>query len=214
MLPIYQFMKDSIPADHCRQSRAIEIALTMAEASRPKLIVDLGCGRGKTVDAFRRYSPESRWVGIDIEESPEVSQRSRDDAEFMTFDGINIPFGDGEVDFIYSNQVLEHVRHPELLLRDIRRVLAPGGVFVGQTSHLEPYHSYSLWNFTIYGFKQICEDAGLTVSELRPGIDGVTLVQRTQAGRPPNSPAGSQRNHPSIVRSRQRRQKTIGTPAL
>jgi ubiquinone/menaquinone biosynthesis C-methylase UbiE len=86
---------------------------------------------------------------------------------------------------VYSHQVLEHVRKPELALREIARVLEPDGLFIGQTSQFEPYHSYSLWNFTVYGFKRIVEDAGMQLAELRPGIDGFTLMRRTYEGRPP-----------------------------
>jgi hypothetical protein len=79
---------------------------------------------------------------------------------------------------IYSRQVFEHVRYPEQLLSDIRRVLMPGGSFIGSTSHLEPYHSFSYWNFTPFGFKRLVETAGLELTEIRPGIDGVALITR------------------------------------
>ena len=62
-------------------------------------------------------------------------------------------------------------------------MLTPGGLFVGSTSQLEPYHAWSLWNYTIYGFQTIVEDAGLTLEEVRPGIDGIALVQRHWFGR-------------------------------
>lgn len=41
---------------------------------------------------------------------------------------------------------------PESLLADVTRVLRPGGAFVGSVSCLEPYHSFSYWNFTPYGW--------------------------------------------------------------
>ena len=54
---------------------------------------------------------------------------------------------------------------------------------MGSTSQLEPYHSYQYWNFTPYGFKEIAA-AGIPLNEIRPGIDGLTLVRRTYGGRP------------------------------
>ena len=182
----YEILKPSIPADHCRQAQATDLLnARVAGGFAPSQVLDLGCGAGNTIDFFRRRLPDASWVGVDIAESPEVAQRSRGDATFVTFDGVNLPFDDDEFDLIYSNQVLEHVRYPEPLLAEVSRVLAPGGLFIGQTSHLEPYHSFSFWNFTIYGFKTICEAAGLDLDEVRPGIDGITLTKRAYLGRPP-----------------------------
>jgi hypothetical protein len=55
-------------------------------------------------------------------------------------------------------------------------VLRPGGLFAGSTSQLEPFHSFSTWNYTPYGFKLLCERAGLAVDELRPGIDSLAVI--------------------------------------
>jgi hypothetical protein len=49
---------------------------------------------------------------------------------------------------------------------------------------LEPYHSFSIFNFTPYGFKVVCEDSGLEVKLMRPGIDGITLTERIVRERP------------------------------
>ena len=184
MQSVYEYLSPSIPNDHCRQTRAIDMALGRLKKLKPGIIMDLGCGTGVTYDVFKQHAPKARWIGVDIEESPEVKQRQRKDAEFVTFDGINIPFDDDYFDMIFSNQVFEHVRHPEALLAEVRRTLSKRGLFIGQTSHLEPYHSYSYWNFTAFGFKRICEDAGLKLVELRPGIDGITLIKRSYLGRP------------------------------
>ena len=93
-----------------------------------------------------------------------------------------MPFEDGDFDLVYCKQVLEHVRLPEPLLAEVRRVLAPGGWFAGSTSQLEPYHSLSLWNYTPVGFLALLEQAGLRPRRVRPGIDGLTLIAWRLAG--------------------------------
>ncbi len=159
------------------------VAVRVAEMEPVKAVLDLGCGAGGSVDLFRRIAPDARYFGVDIESSPEVSARTRTDGTFLSYDGVHLPFDDGQFDLVFARQVFEHVRHPELLLAEVRRVLRPEGFLVGSTSHLEPYHSYSFWNFTPFGFRTIAEDAGLEVVRLSPGIDGLTLVLRRAAGR-------------------------------
>ena len=147
-------------------------------------ILDLGCGTGTSADFFKKMVPDAQWTGLDIEGSPEVASRTKTSAEFHSFDGINIPFGDNSFDLIFSNQVLEHVRHSVELLKEARRVLKPEGFMVGSTSHLEPYHSFSVRNYTPYGFRLLLEESGLHLEEIRPGIDSLTLIIRLGLGRP------------------------------
>ena len=161
-----------IPGDHSRQVLADHYAARL----RPARVMDLGCGAGDSVDLFRALNPDVHWVGVDVEDSPEVSGRTRTDAEFVTFDGQRLPFEDASFDLVYCKQVLEHVESPHELLREVARVLKPDGSFAGSTSQLEAFHSRSIFNWTPYGFTVAAEDAGLEVVELRPVIDGLTLV--------------------------------------
>ena len=169
-----------IPGDHSRQVLADHYASRL----RATTVMDLGCGAGDSVELFRAFDAEVRWVGVDIEESPEVAERTRGDAEFVTFDGEHLPFDDASFELIYCKQVLEHVERPRELLREVARVLEPGGSFAGSTSQLEAFHSRSTFNWTPYGFTVAAEDAGLEVVELRPVIDGLTLVAWRALGLP------------------------------
>jgi SAM-dependent methyltransferase len=169
-----------IPGDHSRQVLADHYAARL----RPARVMDLGCGAGDSVDLFRGLNPEVNWVGVDVEDSPEVSGRTRADAEFVTFDGQRLPFEDASFDLVYCKQVLEHVESPHELLREVARVLKPGGSFAGSTSQLEAFHSRSIFNWTPYGFTVTAEGAGLEVVELRPVVDGLTLVAWRALGLP------------------------------
>ena len=63
-------------------------------------------------------------------------------------------------------------------------MLRPGGHLAGSTSQLEAFHSLSVFNSTPYGFMRVAEVAGLDVVELRPVIDGFTLVAWRALGLP------------------------------
>jgi SAM-dependent methyltransferase len=179
-------ISDVVPNDEARQvNEAYYIERVVGPLAPRSIVLDLGCGEGKAQRSVTRANSGVMWMGVDLPSSPEVDLRSSARERLVSFDGVELPFRSSSIDCILSVQVLEHVRHPEPLLREVTRVLKPGAPFAGTTSNLEPYHSFSLWNFTPYGFVTIARDAGLEVVELRPGIDGPTLIERQIRGRPP-----------------------------
>jgi ubiquinone/menaquinone biosynthesis C-methylase UbiE len=176
-----------IPADHSRSVLADDLAARyLARADRPPAprVLDLGCGPGDSVDLFRSLEPRVQWTGADIAQSPEVAERTRTDADFVTFDGEHLPFADASFDLVYCKQVLEHVRRPEPLLAEVARVLRPGGWLAGSTSHLEAFHSRSVFNYTPYGLMLLFEQARLDLVEVRPVIDAFTLIAWRALGTP------------------------------
>jgi SAM-dependent methyltransferase len=175
-----ELLGDRIPRDHSRPV----LADHYVERLRARRVLDLGCGPGDSVDLFRAAVPDVDWVGADIADSSEVAERTRTDAEFVTFDGRRLPFDDGAFELVFCKQVLEHVEHPRELVGEAARVLAPGGHLAGSTSQLEAFHSRSIFNWTPYGLTRVVEDAGLEVVELRPVIDGFTLVAWRALGLP------------------------------
>jgi len=159
----------------CRQTNPFDM-VAQKWSPEMKTVVDLGCGAGDSVDFFRSINSNVDWLGLDIACSPEVNMRHRSDAAFCSYDGTHIPLEANSVDLIFCRQVLEHVKKPQVLLQEIKRILKGGGLFIGSVSQMEPYHSYSIFNWTAWGVKTHFEEAGLRVKEIRPGIDGLTLM--------------------------------------
>jgi SAM-dependent methyltransferase len=147
----------------------------------PKLL-EIGPGDGTSLARFRELRPSCRWVGVDVPDSPEVRQVARR-VNCVTYDGVRLPFPDDVFDLTYTRQVFEHVEFPSELILEIHRVLRPGGRLVGSTSHLEPYHSRSLQNFTPLGFALMLKRSGFDGITLRPGIDGFSLMIRRPLSR-------------------------------
>ena len=175
----------AVPADHHRQTLADDLLIAHYGPNAGDDVLDLGCGTGDSVEQFRSLNPSVRWLGVDLESSPEVEQRTRTDAEFRTFDGRSIPAEADSIDVVYCKQVLEHVEDRGALIADVGRVLRPGGLFLGSTSQLEPYHSLSVGNITPYGLSRLMDAANIEPTELRPGIDGLTLTVHRALGMPP-----------------------------
>ena len=176
-LKLLGVLNELVPTDHSAQVTAEWYADRLSGASRSCLhIMDLGCGTGNSLELFHKSNPDIQWVGLDIGDSPEVQSRVRRDGKFVTYDGRRIPFAENTFDVIYCKQVLEHVRYPQNLIGEVQRVLKPHGYFIGSTSHLEPYHSYSYWNYTPFGFSVLVRDAGLRLLEIRPSIDAFSML--------------------------------------
>lgn len=90
----------------------------------------------------RRVDP--RVVSLEIGWSREVD---------VTGSVLSLPFPDAVFDLVFSQAVLEHVTDPALAVREMIRVLKPGGLFhcvaaFMQPLHLEPMHYF---NVTPYG---------------------------------------------------------------
>jgi SAM-dependent methyltransferase len=173
-----------VPRDHARQVHPryyLKEAMTAPDAA--DLVVDLGCGAGASAAHIRAWKPDVQWIGVDLEAS-ELA-RAIEGETVMLYDGLHLPLATDSVPLIYSNQVFEHVRYPDQLLAEVRRVLVPGGLFVGSTSQMEPYHARSIWGgYTLFGWRTLCSEAGLVLEEARPSIDAVALITRQYSGPP------------------------------
>lgn len=183
---MWEVLGHCIPEDHCEQVDALYFLRNLPQDADLELL-DHGCGAGRLRAWLLEHKPRARYSGVDLEASPEVADRNKDLAGldcFSAFDGLALPFPDSRFDVVYSSTVFEHVRHPDRALAEIRRVLKPGGSFLASVAYLYPYHSYSIQNFTPYGWHTLLSENGFQVMELRPGIDALASVVRGYRGNP------------------------------
>jgi SAM-dependent methyltransferase len=78
-----------------------------------------------------------------------------------------LPYSSGTVDAIYCEAVLEHLRHPTTVVREMFRVLRPGGKVIAITPFMQGFHGYPyhFQNFTLLGHESLFADAGFSVVE-------------------------------------------------
>src|SRR5438309_3993017 len=93
-------------------------------------VLDVGCGAGSVAKAVKRERGDLEVFGCDASRSAiAAAGTSPDGVDFRLATAERLPFGDGELDFVWIFDVLEHVDDPEQVLREVARVLKPGGGF-------------------------------------------------------------------------------------
>jgi SAM-dependent methyltransferase len=95
-------------------------------------VLDFGAGVGYSVPFLKKHLPAARVTCLDVSrKSLDIgAAKHGDGAEFRHFDGAHIPYADGTFDVALASCVFHHIPHAEhvVLLAEIRRVLAPGGI--------------------------------------------------------------------------------------
>jgi len=111
-----------------------------------KRVLDFGCGPGHDLVGFGVYSKPSFLAGVDVSASSVQEARAR-----LALHGIAadvrrldpsqpLPFEAATFDHIHSSGVLHHVEDPLATLRELKRVLRPGG-----NLYVMVYNFDSLW---------------------------------------------------------------------
>lgn len=104
------------------------IPLFRAAIGTGRRVLDLGCRSG----AFTRHFLEgNQVVGLDVD------RVALDKAAELGIEPVvanveePLPFEDASFDVVVAGELLEHLRFPAAVVGEVRRVLRPGGLFVG-----------------------------------------------------------------------------------
>ena len=104
------------------------IPLFRAAIGREKRVLDLGCRSG----ALTRHILEgNEVVGLDVDQVALARAESLGIQPVVADVEEPLPFGDASFDAVVAGELLEHLRFPDAVVAEIRRVLRPGGVVVG-----------------------------------------------------------------------------------
>lgn len=100
---------------------------TRARLPSPARVLDLGCGTGGFLVELGRLGPAT---GVDFAPRALELCRSRGLRRLARADGQRLPFADASFDLVTALDVIEHLDDDRAALREIVRVLRPGGFAV------------------------------------------------------------------------------------
>jgi SAM-dependent methyltransferase len=104
------------------------IPLIVGAVGRGKRVLDLGCRSGALT---RHFLEGNSVVGLDVD--PAALEK----AAALGIEPVQanveelLPFEDASFDVVVAGELFEHLQFPDALVREIQRVLRPGGVLAG-----------------------------------------------------------------------------------
>jgi UDP-N-acetylmuramyl pentapeptide phosphotransferase/UDP-N-acetylglucosamine-1-phosphate transferase len=124
-------------------------------------LIDLGCG-SKPYECVFEHKVD-RYIGVDL--NPDRYPDGTIDV-VSRLEALSI--GSKTTDTILSNQALEHVPEPGKVIKEVSRVLKPGGVAIITAPHIWGVHEEpdDYFRFTPFGLRHLAERSGLQVERI------------------------------------------------
>jgi len=130
---------------------------------RTGLLVDVGCGQ----QPYQSLLPSARRIGIDL---PGYSGGDPAEQPIVQAygDAATVPLRDAVASAVVAIQVLEHVPDPRRILKELYRILAPGGRVIVTAPQSFPMHGvpYDFYRYTEYGLRHLLREAGFVVNDV------------------------------------------------
>lgn len=123
--------------------RRVPLVVGYLDPRSGERILDCGCGMGFTLRVLAQlYDCDL----FGVERNPQTARRARSEVgglgvRVARADATHLPFGDDTFDKVLMTEVLEHIPDEQAALREIRRVLRPGGSYVLSV----PNANYPFW---------------------------------------------------------------------
>ncbi len=142
---------------------------------RGKSVIDVGaCDfNGSVRPLIEAWGCES-YLGIDMIEGPGVDR-------LLNADNLIDEFGENAFDVVLSLEMMEHTRHWQTSLHNMKRICKPGGLLIiTAPSPGYPYHGYptDFWRYTPEDWRAVLEDFDVVATEFDPQGPGAFVAAR------------------------------------
>ncbi|KIW81507.1 hypothetical protein Z517_04532 [Fonsecaea pedrosoi CBS 271.37] len=138
----------SVVEDHARRTAQDSAAFLLPHIRPNHTILDVGCGPGTITADLATFVPEGKVIGVDAVESvlgqasEYATSRGVTNITFQKVDANDLPFEDNSFDIVFCHQVLQHVKNPVAILKEMRRVAKPGGIVAAREADYKSFAWY------------------------------------------------------------------------
>lgn len=163
-----------------------ELSAFGASLPSEALVLDAGSGDQR----YKSHFAHCRYEAADFEQVDKPYAKST-----YTCDLRQIPVEASRFDAVVFTQVMEHLPEPATVIRELNRVLKPGGVlfYTGPFWYEEHEKPYDFYRYTQFGVRFLFQSGGFNIRELR-WLDGymatVAHQLRRMSSALPRTPAG------------------------
>lgn len=125
---------ESVLRSHSARTAANSAAYLLPHLQPHMKMLDVGCGPGTITIDLARLVPEGSIIGIEPVSEPleharaNATEASVSNVDFVVGDANVLDFADATFDVTHSHQVLQHVRDPVKILKEMKRVTKLGGL--------------------------------------------------------------------------------------
>ncbi len=145
------------------QTRRYEIvSAALQGAENVSRAVEIGCGTGNLLSSLAKAHGKISFLGLDIDEKLITFAQGKPPLPNARFEcvGPEATFPEASCDFIFSVDMLHHVREHPAFLRRTRRMIRPGGRWIVMEPNI--WHPYMFW------FQERMRRAGHDEDHFRP----------------------------------------------
>ncbi|KAI8627251.1 UbiE/COQ5 methyltransferase [Xylariaceae sp. FL1651] len=126
----------SVVKSHARRTAQNSAAFLLPHIEPHHRILDVGCGPGSITIGLAKLVPQGSVIGIDgsedvLNEARVLARENGVSDKVLTFqrhDANGLPFADSEFDIVFCHQLLQHVKEPVAILKEMARVCRKGGL--------------------------------------------------------------------------------------
>ena len=176
---MYKALKKIISAS----SENYKVILRLLEKDGSARVCDLGCAEGRFSVQVARTIGVTEITGVDVKLEFDYEKENSGFDSKISIIGTNaelndsLPFENERFDVIIASQVIEHIPNTDIFVKEIYRILAPGGYAIVSTPNLAA--AYEIF-WLILGLQPFTEEVSNEVSGLGNRFNSYYMRERRE----------------------------------